>query len=132
MRITFDKTELVRGNSYCEEAKDLKIKGSKEIQISTPLRANFVSVFDRGNLKTVVTFNTTRKHNDKNESELYALKHAANVSTKHGSVLFDLEDCDKTLFCLSNASIKHIESTSYGVLSTHAYEIIGSKFENIK
>lgn len=132
MKITFDSIELARGNAHCEEVKDLNIKGSKEIQVSTPLRSQEVKIFDRGNLKTLVTFTNTRKHKDKDAASLFALKHAAVLSKRSGKVLFALENENNTILCLNNASIKNIKSTCCGILSTHWYEILGSKFETIK
>lgn len=129
MKIVFDHIELARGNSHCENPIDLKIRGQKELQLATLLRAEEVRVFDRGNLRTLITFKVIRKHANKEESESFVLQHAAVLAAAQGRALFFLEDQDKRSFILNDASVRQIDSQSEGVTSFHTYEIVGSKFE---
>lgn len=129
MRIVIDNIELARGDLFCESPINLKIRSHKELQIAPLLRAKEARVFDRGNLRTRITFEVIRKHANKEESEAFVLQHAAMLAAVQGDAFFFLEDQEKRSFTLSDATVKEIESQFEGVTSLHTYEIVGSKFE---
>lgn len=129
MKICIEHIVLSQGNSKCEDPKDLKIQGSKELQVSPLLRAKEVMVFDRGNSKITVTFRVARQHPSADEALINTMTHTDAVTSIHGNAIFEIEDDNNTVFRLTNASIKHVTSHINGVTSYHAYEIIGSKIE---
>lgn len=129
MKISIENIVLSHGNSKCEEPKDLKIQGSKELQVSHLLRAKEVMVFDRGNTKITVTFRVARQHSSADEALINTMTHTEAVTSIHGNATFDIEDDDFTVFHLTNASVRNVSSHINGLTSYHAYEIIGSKIE---
>lgn len=130
MKISIENIILSKGNSHCEEPKDLKIQGSKELQVSSLFRAKEVVVFDRGNMKITVTFRIARQHASADEALIHTMTHTESATSIHGKATFEIEDESNTVFHLTNASVKHVSSHINGVTSYHAYEIIGSKIEN--
>lgn len=128
MKITFESIPLVRGRAYCEAPEQLTIEGSKELQVSSLLRAKTVKVFDRGNFKTLVIFKTTRRHNSSESARAYILTHAKALADASGRVVFEIEETQQ-IFYLHNASVKSVQSHFKGISSFHTYELLGSHFQ---
>lgn len=128
MEISLCNIPLVRGKSHCEKVDNLNIKSTKALQVSSLLRARAVKVFDRGNLKTVVTFDNTRRHTNNEAATAFAMSHAKELSLAHGDVTFKA-DSGLVSFSLRDASVRVSESQIDGVLSKHRYEIVGSQIE---
>lgn len=129
MKIILNNIPLVRGNNFCEIPKSLQITGSKDIQVLSLLGAPTASVTDHGNLKTTLTFQSTRQHDSSDQASHFVLQHATSLSTEHGTLTIFLENPDSTVFVLHDATVKSVSSFPDGVCSYHKYEIIGSKFE---
>lgn len=129
MKISIENIVLAKGHSHCEEPKDLNIQGSKELQVSSLLRAKEVMVYDRGNTKIIVTFRVARQHPSAEEALINTMAHTETVTSIHGNATFEIEDSSNTSFHLTNASVRHVSSHINGVTSYHAYELIGSKIQ---
>ena len=126
MKVFINDVPITRGIDFRESPQKLRIKGYKEVQIASLLNSESVKVLDRGNLRTVVTFQVTCQHETSSEALMYVLSHAAEVTKVHGLATFDLEN-DCHVFYLKDASVKHVQSHYEGVNSYHSYELIGSK-----
>ena len=130
MKIKISNIELVRGRTYCEDAFDLKVHGKKELQISSLLRAKEVKVFDRGNMRTVVSFKVKRQHANSEAAMCFMMGHGERIGMVRGDAHFELEDELKSIFTLKEACIGEIESKIDGVTTLHRYEIVGSIISN--
>lgn len=130
MKITIENIVLSRGNTHCEAPEDLKIQGSKELQVVSLLRAKGIKIFDRGNKKIVVTFKITRQHTNADEALIHTIQHTEAATSVHGNTTFEIEDAKKSIFYLTDASVRYVVSHVEGVTSYLAYEIIGSNIEN--
>lgn len=130
MKISIENIILANGNNTCEEPRELRIQGSKELQISPLLRSRSVMIYDRGNTKVTITFRVSRQHSNADEALINTMTHTGTVTSIHGNATFELEDDAKTIFHLTNASVRLVSSQIIGVTSSHTYEIVGSSILN--
>ena len=79
MKITLNGLEL---NPNGEIPKNFSIETSRQIQTEYALSSGMAKVFDRGNVKTLAQFEIERSHASEAQAQMFALKHAAQVSEK--------------------------------------------------
>ncbi|MDR1528128.1 MAG: hypothetical protein LBS22_00885 [Puniceicoccales bacterium] len=127
MKITIGTIILAGGNVANEQPYDLKINNSRQVQIAPAMRAIAVRGFDRGNQQTTLEFKVSKKHSSVEEAQAYAIQHAASL-TNLSSTLVITEEPSQDTYSLNDVVIGEVQSVSEGVVSSHAYKIIGGIF----
>ncbi|MDR2778738.1 MAG: hypothetical protein LBB16_00405 [Puniceicoccales bacterium] len=127
MKITIGTVILAGGNVVNEQPYDLKINNSRQIQIAFAMRAAAIRGFDRGNQQTTLEFKVSKRHSSVEEAQAYAIQHAASL-TNLSSTLVITEEPSQDTYLLNDAVIGEIQSVSDGIVSSHAYKIIGGIF----
>lgn len=75
---------------------NLRVNGQRILQVANFARAEFVWVFDRGNRRTTLSWETTRQHADELEASVFALDHDAAVPAV-GDVMIEISDGASTV-----------------------------------
>lgn len=116
---------LCRGKTFGEHPQELKINGSKDIQIAHFLQSPDIRVYDKGNMQTVITFQNVRRHDSLQAAFFFLFTHAGDLLNAKGDLF--IEGSDSFYFKLPNASMKSMSSSINAVCTHHSYEIIGGK-----
>ncbi|MDR1890665.1 MAG: hypothetical protein LBQ23_00565 [Puniceicoccales bacterium] len=127
MKITIGTVTLAGGNVSNEQPYDLQINNSRQTQIASAMRAAAIRGFDRGNQQTTLEFKVSKRHSSVEEAQAYAIQHAASL-TNLSSTLVITEEPSQDTYSLNDVVISEVQSVSDGVVSTHAYKIIGGTF----
>lgn len=112
--------ELAAGG--IESPGNLKIVPDRSTQEFEGLRADEVICKDRINLKTTVTFDVTRLHDNISDAQNYMLLEQSTIPGS-GTVKFYMED--GTVLYMRNSVLKTNPSHHTGTTSFHSYTIIG-------
>jgi hypothetical protein len=127
MKILVGTFVLAGGSSANEQPYDFKISHSRQVQIATSMRAAAVKGFDRGNQQTTLEFKVSRKHDSVEGAQAYVIQHAASLNGL-SSTLTIIEEPSQDVYLLSDAVISETQSTGEGIVSLHAYRIVGGNF----
>jgi hypothetical protein len=101
----------------------LRINGAIVADVAEYLRASSVEVFDRGNLRTVISFSVTREHASVEAAQSYLVQHAVTVP-RSGLVEIEYEQ-GRGRAWLYGAVMPQANSSHSGCSTTVEYEIIG-------
>jgi hypothetical protein len=130
MKISIGVVVLAGGISSNEQPYDFVISNSRQAQIVSTVRASTARGFDRGNQRTILEFKVSKKHNSVEEAQAYVMQHAASLQNLE-TTLTVIGEPSQDIYSLGDAVIKEVRSTSDGIVSTHAYKIIGGNFSKI-
>ena len=111
-----------------ESPAGLKINGSNSTQIFEGLRADSISAKDRGNVKTSIAFDITRRHSNISEAQSYMLLHQSTIPAS-GTVVFYMEN--GTNLYMRGSAIQTVNSHHTGTTTFHSYALIGGKISSI-
>lgn len=120
----FDLTPTVRG---FRTVNGFTVNGTRMIQESGSLRGDFVNYFDRKNHKTTIAFGTTHEHDTAEKAAAWCLQLDANCPTQ-GLAEFTVNAGNGYYrFWLANAVIPQVNSAQKGMITTHAFQILGGQ-----
>jgi hypothetical protein len=105
----------------------LRFRVNRNIQVQEIFRADQVSTFDRGNRKTVATFEITRTFPTQDEADVYVLEHEETVPSS-GLVSFTAFHANgqKVVRYLAGGKLEsHELIEQIGVTTRHQYTITG-------
>ena len=105
-----------------ESPANLKTNGTRSTQIFEGLRAPSVTPFDRLNVKTTISFDITRLHDNISDAQNYMLLHQSTIPGS-GAVTFFMEN--GTELYMDNAVVETVASHHMGTTTFHSYQIIG-------
>jgi len=105
---------------------NLRINGDRVIQEEALFGAAAKSFFDRGNQRTVVTFDTTRRFNSQLDAETFLLMHETQFPGQ-GLVTFFSGSVGQRNYTayLVNAVVNRVASAISGCTTRHSYRITG-------
>ena len=127
MKIRFGQLELARGLTRRESPAQFALATSRETQIAPALRATQAEVFDRGNLRTVVTFAIAKRHDNQEQALRFAAAHPLALAGQTGGLTFVLEDAAREAeLYLPDAVVRFLRCVPSGILTNTEYEFIGS------
>ena len=131
MKVKIEKTWLAQGEH--ESVAGFRINGQRLTQTAQFLRAEAISVFDRKNHQTTVTFSITRLHESTQDAEVFILEHSTGL--KHsGLIAFIAQGSHgrETVRYLQAACITVDDASYIGLSTRHNYTIIGGRILNQK
>jgi hypothetical protein len=127
MKIRFGQIELARGLTRRESPMQFALATARETQIAPALRAAQAEVFDRGNLRTVVTFAISKRHENQEQALRFAAAHPLALANQTGGLTFILEDAaSEAELYLPDAAIRSLRCAPAGIITNTEYEFIGS------
>jgi len=126
MKIDINDIPLALGSQHKEIPQNLKINETRIVQVATFMRADQAQTFNRGNVKTMVTFDLRRHHGSPDKAESYLLEHSGFIQSLHGTLRFSPEG-EGAPYYLQNATITEAISFVEGTSTQHAYTILGGK-----
>lgn len=118
--------ELAAGG--IESPANLKIVPERNTQEFDGLRAPSVVAKDRFNLKTTVTFDITRLHDNISDAQNYMLLEQSTIPGS-GTIKFYMED--GTILYMRNSVLKTNPSHHTGTTTFHSYTIIGGAVTSV-
>jgi hypothetical protein len=124
MKISFGDISLASGIEYGEMPIDFKILGQRAVQVLSTVRGDEVKAIDRGNLNTRIEFRVRKKHDNAESAQNYAIRHASELRNLQSDLTI-VGEPGNVPYCLKNAVVSSVESTSNGNTSEHFYKIIG-------
>lgn len=131
MKITLNGLEL---NPNGEIPKNFSIETSRQIQTEYALSSGMAKVFDRGNVKTLAQFEIERSHVSEAQAQMFALKHAAQVSEKSaGEIDFNVPGgmfLNRTIR-FKSAFPSKIKIQIDGLVTNTLYEFVATSTEEI-
>ena len=131
MKITLNGLEL---NPNGEIPKNFSIETSRQIQTEYALSSGMAKVFDRGNVKTLAQFEIERAHASEAQAQMFALKHAAQVSEKSaGEIDFNVPGgmfSNRTIR-FKSAFPSKIKIQIDGLVTNTLYEFVATSTEEI-
>jgi hypothetical protein len=125
MKVLLDSEILAGGTSEREHssAYDIVITGEIQTSVRDGVRRAISGVRDRGNLKTIISFSTTRKFASVAEAETFCLGYDA-TANREGTLTTD------TGFSMINTVVLPPERRINGVSVTLRYTCIGGGLES--
>ncbi len=133
MQIKLNNITLAKGSAQRESPFDVIIDGQSQFQIFRPLRAKEIQTFDRGNLKTALSFRVNRQHASQPEAMTHALTHAATLVNVAGTVTLSFtEGATEHKYALSQAVVREVKSTFQSNTSSHQYSLIGGTITKVE
>jgi hypothetical protein len=124
MKIFFGNIYLVNGVECGEVPIDFKVSGQRTLQLLSTIRGAEAKAVDRGNLTTHVEFRVRKKHDTAEAAQNYVIRHASELRDLQTDLTIVSEPGNE-IYCLKNAVISGVESTSNGNVSEHFYKIVG-------
>lgn len=105
---------------------NLRINGDRVIQEEALFGAAAKAFFDRGNRRTVVTFDTTRRFDTQLDAETFLLMHETQFPGQ-GLVTFQSGSTGQKFYraYLVNAVVNRVGSGISGCTTRHSYRITG-------
>ena len=126
MKVKF-ANEWITGDTPREWPGDVRINGQKAVQPAQSLRAAQARAYDRGNVRTTITFNISREHDNVMACQFYMMEHYVTVmQLGRGRCQFVfVSDGGQQNYYLLNAVITIPQQYQAGVRSFHSYVIEG-------
>lgn len=128
MRIFISNIPLSQGSQYQEYPEYFTLTEEHQVHIEHFLNSPQVHTYDRGNIKTTLSFSVTRHHGSVSNAQKFILTHSRQLYPISGPITFQEED-SPTRYILENAVIQKIESTLNGTSTTHTYYITAGKMQ---
>ena len=128
MRILLKKVSLAGGLGSKEYPSGVTVQQSRQVHVASSLNASSIQAFDRGNVKTTITFCVTRQHGSIQGAQNFILSHCSSLSGLYGCAEF-IEETGQITY-LQNTVLSHISGSLNGVATTHTYTLVGGILSN--
>ena len=114
-------------NPSGENPKNFSVDTRRECQTENTIDASKASIFDRKNSRVNVQFSVERSHKSERDAELFALRHAANLSEKSPATLaFAPNGAPENIFEISGAVLSRVKTQTNSLTTLSSYEFTGA------
>ena len=125
MRIYIGTTELT-GEDMRERPGDLRINGRRLVQEATFLRALQARMYNRKNVKTTISFQVSREHDDIITCQEFMLSHYYGLpGSGNAKFVCESDSGSQATLWLANAVLGVMDFYHKGVSSFHVYQLAG-------
>jgi len=133
MKVSIGTFFLSNGNNPPTEVGpfNLKIRSSRNVQVSEFLRGPKVETIPRLNHKTSVSFTVQREWSDADTASKFMLTHPLAIPDG-GTAIFKTEGNANITMYLPKTSVQNVGASQIGVRTFHDYEILGGEFQTTR
>lgn len=106
---------------------NLVIEWDAQLEEAGSVKGEYVSILDRKNKATRISFNVQREHDSVMDAELFILQHVKNVPSKANIELRAGDTSSAASVFFRDAGIKTGKCSHIGLRTFHSYNIVAGK-----